>query len=811
MAVLTPQAFFAKYSIPGTPIGTQFIEDLRDSFLFVNQGTNNQNPGGGGGGTFNVNLPTYAQLMSLAQGNDILSDPVRLRLATLETLRAIYNTGTGNTAIPQFGAMQAITATNVSTYTSDLIPFLRDQLITRVGGNNVVVFNSTGLNLGFAQPGSLTTAGIDNGAITTAKIDDDAITTAKIDDDAITTAKIDDDAVNQSKLSTNSVGVNELLNNSVTSQKILNGAVIEEKIAGHSSNDSFRAISRDKIKSGAVTNSKIANNTIQENTIRGVADETLDGQRAITTHKIRNGAVTNRKIADGAITEQKIVGAAGQNNGAVTTIKIRNGAITTEKIADGAITEQKIVGTAGQNNGAVTTIKIRNGAITSEKIADGAITEGKISGHATQDNLRAVTTIKIRNGAITSEKIADGAITEGKISGHATQDNLRAVTTIKIRNGAITTEKIGNRQVTGLKIATENIQQGHFVNNAVSNRALDNDAVQERNIADNQIVDRHFPAGQLSQRVMGHALLSNGVNNDSGVAIRGSGTGAGQDNSQSNIQTGTISGQDIQNKAIGYGKLGDSQRLQRNDPRSQTIDGGLAPALSATSNLVTGALTYNHAPRIFLWLRARGRNEASYFLNVLVTTIYNGSIRNVFPYHFQIITTGGSISSSSTTTSAVTGASFIHYTPVPNLRYHSNVQWTLFPEYRCATYHTGTRSSIVIEVANFHADGFQNPSSAARRLAFEAQWWRPTRANLQGGGGSENWLDLLILQVHNPTFQQNLPVGTDIFSSLTFFKNRDQIEDEFENATANPFNANLILTSRIFRLDIANTSDLAQL
>ena len=764
MAVLTPQAFFAKYSIPGTPIGTQFIEDLRDSFLFVNQGTNNQNPGGGGGGTFNVNLPTYAQLMSLAQGNDILSDPVRLRLATLETLRAIYNTGTGNTAIPQFGAMQAITATNVSTYTSDLIPFLRDQLITRVGGNNVVVFNSTGLNLGFAQPGSLTTAGIDNGAITT----------AKIDDDAITTAKIDDDAVNQSKLSTNSVGVNELLNNSVTSQKILNGAVIEEKIAGHSSNDSFRAISRDKIKSGAVTNSKIANNTIQENTIRGVADETLDGQRAITTHKIRNGAVTNRKIADGAITEQKIVGAAGQNNGAVTTIKIRNGAITTEKIADGAITEQKIVGTAGQNNG-------------------------------------AVTTIKIRNGAITSEKIADGAITEGKISGHATQDNLRAVTTIKIRNGAITTEKIGNRQVTGLKIATENIQQGHFVNNAVSNRALDNDAVQERNIADNQIVDRHFPAGQLSQRVMGHALLSNGVNNDSGVAIRGSGTGAGQDNSQSNIQTGTISGQDIQNKAIGYGKLGDSQRLQRNDPRSQTIDGGLAPALSATSNLVTGALTYNHAPRIFLWLRARGRNEASYFLNVLVTTIYNGSIRNVFPYHFQIITTGGSISSSSTTTSAVTGASFIHYTPVPNLRYHSNVQWTLFPEYRCATYHTGTRSSIVIEVANFHADGFQNPSSAARRLAFEAQWWRPTRANLQGGGGSENWLDLLILQVHNPTFQQNLPVGTDIFSSLTFFKNRDQIEDEFENATANPFNANLILTSRIFRLDIANTSDLAQL
>ena len=764
MAVLTPQAFFAKYSIPGTPIGTQFIEDLRDSFLFVNQGTNNQNPGGGGGGTFNVNLPTYAQLMSLAQGNDILSDPVRLRLATLETLRAIYNTGTGNTAIPQFGAMQAITATNVSTYTSDLIPFLRDQLITRVGGNNVVVFNSTGLNLGFAQPGSLTTAGIDNGAITT----------AKIDDDAITTAKIDDDAVNQSKLSTNSVGVNELLNNSVTSQKILNGAVIEEKIAGHSSNDSFRAISRDKIKSGAVTNSKIANNTIQENTIRGVADETLDGQRAITTHKIRNGAVTNRKIADGAITEQKIVGAAGQNNGAVTTIKIRNGAITTEKIADGAITEQKIVGTAGQNNG-------------------------------------AVTTIKIRNGAITSEKIADGAITEGKISGHATQDNLRAVTTIKIRNGAITTEKIGNRPVTGLKIATENIQQGHFVNNAVSNRALDNDAVQERNIADNQIVDRHFPAGQLSQRVMGHAFLSNGVNNDSGVAIRGSGTGAGQDNSQSNIQTGTISGQDIQNKAIGYGKLGDSQRLQRNDPRSQTIDGGLAPALSATSNLVTGALTYNHAPRIFLWLRARGRNEASYFLNVLVTTIYNGSIRNVFPYHFQIITTGGSISSSSTTTSAVTGASFIHYTPVPNLRYHSNVQWTLFPEYRCATYHTGTRSSIVIEVANFHADGFQNPSSAARRLAFEAQWWRPTRANLQGGGGSENWLDLLILQVHNPTFQQNLPVGTDIFSSLTFFKNRDQIEDEFENATANPFNANLILTSRIFRLDIANTSDLAQL
>lgn len=93
----------------------------------------------------------------------------------------------------------------------------------------------------------------------------------------------------------------------------------------------------------------------------GVVDAGAITAKAITTDKIDTGAVTAIKIDANAITADKI------DAGAVTVAKIADGAVSSTKIAPDAITVTKIA------DGAVSTTKIEGGAITADKIATGVL------------------------------------------------------------------------------------------------------------------------------------------------------------------------------------------------------------------------------------------------------------------------------------------------------------------------------------------------------------------------------------------------------------------------------------------------------
>lgn len=107
----------------------------------------------------------------------------------------------------------------------------------------------------------------------------------------------------------------------------------------------------------------------------------------IGTSQLKNGAVTRAKIKSGAISPSRLANRAVTNqklaSNAVTPAKLRGRSVTAGKIADNAVQTSNLqngaVGEAKLGAGAVTPGKLAAGAVGAAALADGAVTAAKLA------------------------------------------------------------------------------------------------------------------------------------------------------------------------------------------------------------------------------------------------------------------------------------------------------------------------------------------------------------------------------------------------------------------------------------------------
>ena len=223
--------------------------------------------------------------------------------------------------------------------------------------------------------GTVATSMIANSAVTSAKIADGTIVTADLADDAVTTAKIDDANITTALIADSNVTTAKLASGAVTTAKITDANITTAKIADAN-------VTNAKLATDAVTQAKMADNSV------GTA-EIIDAN--VTTAKIANDAVTAAKIAADA----------------VGTSEIAANAVTASELADNSVDTAAIV------DANVTTAKIADNAVTTAKIADAELVELATMGSTTASALADLTQaeVDILNGATanTSEiNILDG-------------------------------------------------------------------------------------------------------------------------------------------------------------------------------------------------------------------------------------------------------------------------------------------------------------------------------------------------------------------------------------------------------------------
>ena len=243
--------------------------------------------------------------------------------------------------------------------------------------------------------GTLVSTG-DAGTVSTGMVANSAITSAKIADGTIATGDLADDSVTADKLAHTAVTPGSYTAADIT---------VDQQ--GRITSATSGTIATSEIADDAVTAAKLADTSVTAGSYTA-ADITVDAQGRITS--AASGTIATSEIADNAVTADKLAHtsvSAGSYTAADITVDAQ-GRITAA--ANGAI------GTSEITDAAVTTAKIADNAVTTAKIADAELSELATMGATTASALADLTQaeVNILNGATanTSEvNILDGLTT----------------------------------------------------------------------------------------------------------------------------------------------------------------------------------------------------------------------------------------------------------------------------------------------------------------------------------------------------------------------------------------------------------------